>query len=1007
MVNIYPTGLLPAQSMLQGRYSIIETAGKGNMGAVYKALDIAQNRVVAVKEMKASNLSPEKLHEAENLFRQEANFLSKLSHPNIPRVYDFFAENGRSYLVMDFIEGKTLLQLLNEHPDHQLPIGDVSHYAMQLCQVLSYLHAQSPQIIFRDLKPSNVIVTANNQIYLIDFGIARFFKQGQLRDTIPLGSLGFCPPEQFDGQTEPGSDLYSLGATLHFCLTGHPPNSNKPTLFDFPSIRTYNPLVPIELDKLIQWLVATKVKKRPTSADQVLSVLQALNQWAGSPTSPLNGNGSLYDAKTARATQSRVRLIELNKLPGWLGTLWATIMIPFLSEVYGEISVWFVLTFLPFLRKHFATAKAFSSTLFTRIQQALVAVAPVLGKVRISPNTFTAPVWMPYFSVLFVLLPLLLISTCAVIGNIWHISQSVLALFLSVALACFTFGMSFSRRVQRPLARSILVAMAIALLLVALGLQSVPDVQQFITHVTLGQLLATSGVLLALFSIVRPAQRFIWLDHTTLLLTFALTALLQYAVGAQEFSHVLQIRTGSSAFLSLIVTVVLLVLLLIALLRMRTTFSWGDRLSVFLAICACAGMQFTFGLQEMAQGASNTAGGDPLAVASFNLLLISVPALLAFVWLFLRPRNAWVERIPLLPFAIAVAWLQSFLGKDVSFPSSTATNTYPLLTKLTDVLNINQLIAYGLIGIALMLFWRLRTSVTRIDRIAIYTVALACALLQTSAWSKQEAARTLGTTGSVLSNSLAPNNSSSLYIAAFNNVIGQSMMILVLVGSLIAIGAVFLFIARQFHWVNTVTLSTTNRFTWIEPFVARLDHGMVLGIALISVLLQLFFGSGERLLVYSFQTQGMTIHVDEIVTGILIITVLVALFRFSRPFTGVDRFLVAVSALACALLLFRGQDDKHLPVAIPGISHWIANPHLALPLLCIGLGLFLAVLVSLGWFRGPYPLEDRHLLLICSGVAAFCMLLALIPSISSVFVLATLIILLQGIVLALRVEAVR
>src|SRR5581483_8841582 len=136
---------------------------------------------------------------------------------------------------------RTLQQLLKEAQGRPLPVAQVLSYALQLCDVLGYLHRRNPPIIFRDVKPSNVMVNANGQIFLIDFGIARFFKEGQQQDTMLLGSPGYAAPEQHGlSQTNPRTDIYGLGATLHYCLTGRDPYHSK-SPFIFPPIRQLNP----------------------------------------------------------------------------------------------------------------------------------------------------------------------------------------------------------------------------------------------------------------------------------------------------------------------------------------------------------------------------------------------------------------------------------------------------------------------------------------------------------------------------------------------------------------------------------------------------------------------------------------------------------------------------------------------------------------------------------------------------------------------------------------------
>ena len=251
------TGRLAPQSILHQRYLIVGQAGRGGMSAVFQAEDTKSgNRHVAIKKMSQGHLSTNELAEATARFQQEADLLGSLHHPNLPPIYDGFSEDGRSYLVMEYIDGKTLLQMLKDSGGRPLPVAQVLDYAIQLCDVLIYLHSHHPPIIFRDLKPTNVMVKGNGHVVLIDFGIARLFKEGQAQDTVFLGSPGYAPPEQHGtAQTNPRSDLYSLGATLHCCLTGRDP-FHASDRFAFPPVYQMNPLVPLELDQLIQRMVS-------------------------------------------------------------------------------------------------------------------------------------------------------------------------------------------------------------------------------------------------------------------------------------------------------------------------------------------------------------------------------------------------------------------------------------------------------------------------------------------------------------------------------------------------------------------------------------------------------------------------------------------------------------------------------------------------------------------------------------------------------------------------------
>ena len=283
------TGRLAPQSMLNQRYLIVGQAGRGGMSAVYQAVDtLSRNRQVAIKEMSQGHLDSGELAEATARFQQEADLLGSLQHPNLPRIYDGFSEYGRSYLVMEYIDGKTLLQMLKDSGGRPLPIPQVLDYAIQLCDVLTYLHSQNPPIIFRDLKPTNVMVMENGHVVLIDFGIARFFKEGQAQDTVFLGSPGYAPPEQHGAsQTNPRSDLYSLGATLHCCLTGRDPFLAKDR-FAFPPVHQLNPLVPVELDQLIQRMVSMDERERPNSAQEVRQALLRIKQQASVATTGIN-----------------------------------------------------------------------------------------------------------------------------------------------------------------------------------------------------------------------------------------------------------------------------------------------------------------------------------------------------------------------------------------------------------------------------------------------------------------------------------------------------------------------------------------------------------------------------------------------------------------------------------------------------------------------------------------------------------------------------------------------
>ena len=255
---------LQTGALLNGRYQILRLLGRGGMGTVYLAQHVRLDAQVAVKEIHGEFAADADYQAALRQCEQEAQTLVRLNHPNLPKVTDAFIENDRFYLVMEFIEGVTLEAKLIERRGLPLPVAAVIEWGLQITDVLGYLHSLDPPLIFRDLKPSNVMLRPDGRICLIDFGIARQFQPGAAKDTALLGSVGYSPPEQFGrNQTEPRSDIYALGASLHHLLTGRDPAA---TPFKFPPARSLNLLVPEALSKLLADCLEIDMDKRPASA---------------------------------------------------------------------------------------------------------------------------------------------------------------------------------------------------------------------------------------------------------------------------------------------------------------------------------------------------------------------------------------------------------------------------------------------------------------------------------------------------------------------------------------------------------------------------------------------------------------------------------------------------------------------------------------------------------------------------------------------------------------------
>lgn len=305
-------------SVIAGRYQVVRLVGQGGMSNLYLAYDRKYNNAtVVVKEMTASYSDPKEQQMAVDLFHREAKLLASLNHRHIPKVFDYFQFAGKYYLSMEYIDGCDLAVKLDETKG-PLPEEQVLEWGEQIATVLFYLHSHDPPIVFRDVKPSNIMISSRG-VKLIDFGIARHFDQAKKGDTMRIGSPGYAPPEQYAAQTDPRSDIYALGVTLHHAVTGRDPTATS-TPFLVPPARDLNPKVSeataamlaraTQLDPSDRYQSALEMKKdilhilqRNKQSTRVVGAPPALpTATSDAKTTGADKKASPADAKAAAAT---------------------------------------------------------------------------------------------------------------------------------------------------------------------------------------------------------------------------------------------------------------------------------------------------------------------------------------------------------------------------------------------------------------------------------------------------------------------------------------------------------------------------------------------------------------------------------------------------------------------------------------------------------------------------------------------------------------------------------
>lgn len=275
--------ILNPGTILWSRYRILDLVGQGGMGAIYKAEDLRlEGRLCAIKEViPDSGASKEYQEQAQSAFHREASVLARLDHANLPKVSDFFFFNGRDYLVMDYVPGQDLREII-EHARHKqifIPEKQILTWTEQLLNALEYLHQQDPPVLHRDIKPSNIKLMPNGTIKLVDFGLVKLLLPDDNRTVTVLqgrATIQYAPLEQIGGDTgytDARSDIYSLGATLYHLLTNEPPpdaktryirGKNQPQL----SIRDINPDISVQTEQVVLHALGLHPEQRPDNIQQ-------------------------------------------------------------------------------------------------------------------------------------------------------------------------------------------------------------------------------------------------------------------------------------------------------------------------------------------------------------------------------------------------------------------------------------------------------------------------------------------------------------------------------------------------------------------------------------------------------------------------------------------------------------------------------------------------------------------------------------------------------------------
>lgn len=292
--------MMHAGMVLQGRYEIIKVIGHGGMSTVYQARDLSNGNLLAVKDVRRSGGDTNQV--VEESLAAEGRMLMQLRNPHLPRIYDIIEDASNFKLVMDFIEGESLDIVIKR--EGAQPMDRVLDWGMQICEVFDYLHNQTPPVIYRDMKPANVILQPNGHLMMIDFGTARTEKVGvsMQADTICIGTAGFAAPEQFGGigQSTAKTDIFCLGATLYNMITGHSPCDRPQGILP---LEQWNPsLAGTPLSYIIYKCTRNDPDERYQSAAELYEDLRQARAGTFSLTKKGRGKGAEWQKQELKGT---------------------------------------------------------------------------------------------------------------------------------------------------------------------------------------------------------------------------------------------------------------------------------------------------------------------------------------------------------------------------------------------------------------------------------------------------------------------------------------------------------------------------------------------------------------------------------------------------------------------------------------------------------------------------------------------------------------------------------